>query len=346
MNAVTEKLSYEFIKDGIYSAGNKIIKDPLGSLSIVGNVACYAFKCYALYSLYEAALSDILCLKTFRHGTDPYAFVKIHLTGPDLKRGGTGGEARWFEIRGQKSPFADRDGGRFYVVQDYFEVDSKIETVFSYITHKLTLKYYALRSTVSYYATWLPLPASWKAATAAVAVYACENVKYLMILGISCASVKFHLDPDNISYLHQQHGPQEEPTHRFQPDGNDSDIYQPFSGACFTTDQLSVSDIGICGILKNGLNRRLPYRIWHHKGQFAWGVAQLIAAVAMTAFFFPTAIPHGNAIASPMKQIADRGWKYMVNSFLKKSAPLSESLTGAAAAIVLIFSAVFVTTQF
>lgn len=334
VNSLYRNVNYEFIKNNIYAATTEVINNPQGSLAAVGKVSLNIFKSYALYSLYEASLSDIFCLKTFRHGTDPSACLKIHLTGPDLNRGGTGGEARWYEIRQMNSPYAHRDKGRFYVVQDYFERNSRKETALSYIANKITLKYYALRSTVSYYGSWMPLPKSWKASITSSVVNTIETEGRARILGMICPSVKIHLDPDCISYPDQSYTPSENIKHTFSPDSYDSNYLKDFSGACYTEDPLSVFDIGICGILKNGLNTRLPHRVWHHKGQFLWGVAQLVATVALTAFFFPTLIPHGHTIGAVIQHIVD------------SCSSNTVSITNIGKQIISGFSTIFIFVQF
>lgn len=339
INQYCSSVNYASIKTGFNSLSAEVINNPIASLTAVGRVALGIFKCYTLYNLYEAALSDILCLKTFRHGTDSGAWLKIHLFGPDYKRGGlaTGGEARYFKLGFQTdSPFAHRDTGRFYLVQDFFERNKKAETIFSYIFNKSSVKYYALRSTMSYYATWLPVPASWKASFIREGVQDLESDSRVRIFGLACPSVKFHLDPKYITYPQQSNTPlHSEVTHKFIKDGSDSDYCEPFSGACYTEDQLSVTDIGICGILKNGLNRNLPQRIWSNKGQFLWGVTQLVASVALTAFFFPTAaaaIPHGNMVASVIQNIFDKG--------------RSNKISNIGHGIIFGFSSLFIVTQF
>lgn len=334
MSPLRLNLDYKIVLSQITDAMN----NPVETMAIVAKVAFNAFKIYLLYNLYEAALSDVFCLKTFRHGTDPSAWLKIHLQGPDLNRGGTGGEARWFAVNQMQSPYARRDKGRHYTVQDYFERDSRLETIFSYFKNKGTLKYYALRSTVSYYGSWLLLPKSWKAEITRALVSTLENNSDCAILGLANPSIKMHLDPDCITYPHQPGYPKKSIKHTFYSDvdvkqssnlttahlkvfgsvpqvgsfyntsnnakDESSEYKGNFSGACYTEDKLSVWDMGFCGIIKNGLNFSLPRRIWEHKGQFLWGIAQLVAAVAITIFLFPNVIPYCNSIEAVVNQIS------------------------------------------
>lgn len=73
--------------------------------------------------------------------------------------------------------------------------------------------------------------------------------------------------------------------------------------AKFTTDQLSVLDTGMLGILRNGINTDIFKRIKEHRGQFIWGLAQLVTAVALTAFYIPGIIPDREIVTKAVEQV-------------------------------------------
>jgi hypothetical protein len=291
--------------------------------------------------MYEAALSDILCLKTFRHGTSPSAWLKIHFTGPDLERGGTGGEATFYPERGIQSTYAQRDKGRFYAVQDHLEThgrkeQSKPGSAFSYIDNRGTVKYYALRSSVAYWSSWVPLPAFIKKPIVEGVVRVLENQDpRVKIFGLFSPTIKVHLDPDRVSYPGQLKKPSD-PKHHFQADeysGND----EAFSGACYTKNPISVTDIGICGVLKNGLNTRVFERISENKGQFLWGLVQLVAAVALTALVFPGLLPGADIALSIIAKPIE---------VLLAIPAVGETIGGVVAGVSMLASAMFVAAQF
>ncbi|MGA8164855.1 MAG: hypothetical protein WB791_07525 [Waddliaceae bacterium] len=303
----------EGIKQSCFPICERLMSPSLGAVAtVVGRVAMNALKCYSLYSLYEAALSDILCLKTFRHGTDPYALCRIHLQGPDLKRGGMGGEARWFAIAHRiQSPFAQRDAGYFYVVEDFVTDNNNEQSTLSYISSylktTLTVKYYALRSTISFYGSLLPLPRTWKAGITREVVNACESNGYAMVLGFFSPTVKFHVNPDKVKILGREcfHTLKQEEMEFSRDD--DSNIGENYEGALATKYSFKVYDIGIRGVLKNGLNENLPKRIWGNKKQCLWGVVQLINAIAITALLYTAYIPFGSSIVQILNAIDTLG---------------------------------------
>ncbi|MGZ3732229.1 MAG: hypothetical protein ACXU9U_00610, partial [Parachlamydiaceae bacterium] len=300
VSGVFSTLSYESVKSNLYALGVQAVNNPVG---VIRGVALNVLKTLAIYNLYEAALSDILCLKTFRHGTSPSGWLKIHFTGPDLERGGTGGEATFYAERGLQSPYAARDKGRFYAVQDRLEShrekeQSKLGSAISYLENIGTTKYYALRSSIAYWSSWVPLPTSIKKPIIEGVVELLESPDpRVKIFGLFSPTIKIHLDPDRVSYPRQINTPKMDVKHSFEADEH-SEFGQPFSGACYTKDPISVTDMGICGVLKNGLNTRVFERILENKGQFLWGVVQLVAAVALTAFVFPGIISGGDALLS------------------------------------------------
>lgn len=263
----------------------------LNQVTKVAKIAWKAFGLYTLYSMYENALSNIFCLKTYRHGTDPYAFVRIHLEGNDLARGGTGGEARWYEQGLQeKSPYAHRDGGCFYVVEDVIGSEYGSKEIFpfalSYYTTKGTVKYYALRSSISFWGSWLPLPQnarSWITRNLVEMteynphVNQADQVRARALFYLLCPTVKIHLNPDDLP--------------RSERDGFDSHKGKPFEGALRTKHKFSIFDMGILGVLKNGLRGGLLERIQQNRGQCLFGLVQLVAAIALTLYFFPALLP-------------------------------------------------------
>lgn len=237
------------------------------TMLVVGNVAGKCFKMYALYSMYELGLSDVFCLKTFRHGTNPYAAVRIILTGPDLRRAGLDGEARWYRmVNGEESPWAARDQARqaFYVVGDSCQGRNAIV---EYLAPIANAKSYAVGSTAAFCASLMPLPQDLKG----------HSMRLILmmrgVLLLLCPTVKFHINPNRIGQ-----------DLRFHRDGVEA-------GALFTYDRFSVLDIGILGVLKNGINQDLSRRMWKNKRQVLWGVVQLVVAAVFTVCYFSTLIP-------------------------------------------------------
>lgn len=282
MGFICSTVSPEGIKSGSILLGAKAYQTML----VAKNIASKCFKVYALYSMYESALSDIFCLKTFRHGTNPYAAARIILTGPDLRRAGVDGEARFYRMaHGAESPWAARDRQRqaFYVVGEGHLYGN---IFLDYISTKLTAKYYALRSTAVLFGSLLPLPRSWKGNFTRLVVEIIESDIRTRLLGLFCPTVKFHINPNRIDAdltFHQDEG--------------------AGAGALYTYDRFSVLDIGILGVLKNGINTDLPTRMWENKRQVLWGVAQLVVAVAFTAFYFPPLIPGSQLVVSSITSI-------------------------------------------
>jgi hypothetical protein len=244
----------------------------------IGNIALTSFSYYSCYFMLESALSDILCLKTYRHGTDPYAAVKITLTGVDLERAGKGGEATYYESTGRTSPFAARDQQRkaFYVAEDISSTKTGFDAIGDFFVNKCTPKYYALLSTTTFFGNMLPLPKSWKAAVIKGALEIINSDPRMLALALLCPTVKFHINPNRIGS-----------EINFTNDTKDAGV-----GAMWTQHRFSVLDVGMLGILKNGINFDIFSRINNNRSQFVWGVAQLVTAVAFTAFFIPAAAPN------------------------------------------------------
>jgi hypothetical protein len=294
LSSVASVVMTETIKAGFITAAC-FMKHMVAKISPVANKF---FVYYTLYSMYEAALSDTLCLKTFRHGTSPYAAARIAWTGPDLKRAGQEGEAAYYKTTtGYDSKWAARDQAlqAFYVVEDVCS-DNSGSAVWNYIATKMTAKAYSLRSTVTFIGSLIPLPNSWKGGLIETIVQLIETDSRLGILGLLCPTVKFHLHPDRV---------EDENTHyrtdnaiRFQRDEPSAG-----AGALYTTDRFSVLDIGIVGVLKNGISSDMIKRIQENRNQFLWGIAQCVTAVAFTAFFIPGVIPGGWVVVSAATSI-------------------------------------------
>lgn len=245
----------------------------------VAKVAGKAWAFYALYNFYENALSNILCLKTWRHGTDPYAWVRIHLQGNDPDRGGTGGEARAYSvINEQQSPYAHRDKGFSYFVEDTVDPESGknlLTFTRSYYRTIFTVKYYASKATLSFWA--LPIPFFRAKIASFLEKTAYEDSSFLMVFYAASPTVKIHMHPDSIP--------------RHQRDGWDSKTGGDFEGALKTTHKFSIFDIGILGVLKNGISRDLFERIRKNQGQCLFGVIQVVAAIYTTVMLFPAVAP-------------------------------------------------------
>jgi hypothetical protein len=291
-------------------------------MTTVGSVALPFFKCYALYSMYEAAFSDILCLKTFRHGTSPYAAAKIAWTGPDRSLAGKGGEANYIElVCGEQSYFAATDQERkaFYVLEDVNTNDRYpgLSLPQNYLFPKLAGKQYAFKATFAFFSSMIPLPKSLKVKIISnVSKVICYIDRYgiFPLLSIPlwtlCPTVKFHINPNRVEI------PDERPfvfcplEPRFQipskPAVDSIEFHRDTyggPGALWTKHQLSVWDIGLLGVITNGINRDIFKRINENRGQFLWGVAQLVTAVAFTAVFFPGLIPGGWVVVAGVASI-------------------------------------------
>jgi hypothetical protein len=274
------------------------------TISTSASVALKCFKFYTLYSMYESALSDILCLKTFRHGTNLYAVASITLTGPNHDLAGVGGEAAYLKTTtGTTSAWAARDQAlkAFYVAEDVCTNNMASDSFFNYISTKMTVKYYALLSSAQFFGSMLPLPQSWKANLIAGTVAVIQSDPRIAVLGLLCPSVKFHMNPDEVQ-LNERAYQQVENKINFYRDTPDAG-----EGALYTKYQFSVLDIGILGVLKNGINRNIFTRINENQGQFLWGVAQLVTAVAFTAFFFPEIVPGGAAVVAGVTAVVALG---------------------------------------
>lgn len=269
-------------------------------LEHVPTVAYHVFRSYVFYSMYESALANILCVKTFRHGTDPYAFVRIHLEGNDPSRGGTGGEARWFQTtQGTISPYSTRDQGHFFVVEDVIGSENHgrgfLNFTARYYSTKLTLKYYAMRSNFSFFGSWLPLPRFIKGPiTKGLVAFAESDIRARLALGALCPSVKFHLNPSKVTVGAVLE--KERPV--FARDGISSQEKGNFEGALATKYEFSILDIGILGVIKSGVNTGIVERIRQNRGQFLLGLVQLVAAVGLTVFFFPATFLSDSVVAN------------------------------------------------
>ena len=288
------------------------------------------FEYYPLYSLYESAFSNILCLKTFRHGSNPYALMRIGIEGNDPQRGGQGGEASWWlQVNGEKSPYADRDSACFYVVEDICDKTSTYDyraglkhktlhdskgSLLDFITDlyytRIAVKYYSLRSNVSFFTKHLPLPFTWKANLMKLVVTTLEGSHKLLLLGsLISPTIKFHIHPNRIAVLQTRRELlcgrmyARYPNTIFFARDEGSTPRGAFAGALVTHQKFSVLDIGILGVLKNGLNLDAIKRIQENKGQFIYGVAQLISAIAITTFYYPRIIPSNFNILSLSQKI-------------------------------------------
>jgi hypothetical protein len=291
-NLVSGNITLESLKVGFNIAATKVGE----AVITIAPIAAESFKLYSLYSMYEAALSDMFCLKTFRHGTNPYAAFRITWTGPDLTRAGIEGEAAYIKgVTGKESRWAPRDQGlrAFYVFEDFAPSrGTKMDDIFSYCVTKVNAKWYSLRSTASFICSVLPLPSSWRGVLPHELVSMVESIRGATIFGALCPTVKFHLDPKRINSSAEN-------AILLHPDteGNAG------AGAMYTRSQLSFTDCGVLGVLKNGLNRDLIDRISDNKTQFMWGLTQLVTAVAFTAYFFPAYVPGSWVVTSAVTSI-------------------------------------------
>jgi hypothetical protein len=280
-------VSFEGIKTNIINTAS-------GAYEKIGPIALTALKFYSLYSMYESALSDILCLKTFRHGTSPYAVASITLRGPNHELAGKGGEAAFFRATtGEDSAYAARDQFRkaFYVVEDISSENNHKSVVANYLYPKLVAKGYSLRTTCVSFTSLMPLPKKWKGALIQKVVEHIESGQSdCAVFGFFCPTVKFHINPDRINSLSHK-----SPIN-FERDHGGGD------GAMFTKDRFSVRDVGLLGVLNNGINSAVLKRIKDNRGQFIWGIAQLVMAIAFTTFFFPTSF-YGIEFTEKMKWI-------------------------------------------
>lgn len=314
--------------------GTAIASDlAIKSLPIISKIGLVAAKVlfiyYPLYSLLESSLSNILCLKTFRHGTSPNVIARICIEGPDLSRGGIGGEANYFQsVLGVASPYAHRDKDCFYVVEDVIsskENKNPFKFMFHYFVTKMTVKYYSLRTSCTYYISWLPMPAKWKAGLTSCTIHVVESdPRIATLFSLIAPSVKFHLDPAKVTVISNREAlPSDEGQNGqayFARDGLDSMENNSFEGSLVTRHQFSVLDIGVIGVLKNGLNLSLPKRIWENKGQCLWGVAQLVCCVALFALMHPALIPGGTAIVGVFTYVSVRAvystmWEIVASIF-------------------------------
>jgi len=317
-------LSISQIGQGITSTcsyiGQELTKSPLSAVSMTTKIAGSVFGLYTLYSIYEAALSDILCLKTFRHGTNPYAHLKISWEGPKYSYAGKGGQARlWKVAHGVESPWAQRDATEkpFFVVPDWLDEghSGSISDYFSsFVATKVTCKWYALQSTVGFFGQFLPLPSRLRGVVAQKALHYFQNGhhygdggKILKVIGLCCPTVKFHVNPDPVliipyrtNYPYNLLSLLKQDQLLFVADGSNAGFKEELEGALATKYRFSPLDIGFAGILKNGINKDLPNRVWEHKKQCLWGVAQLVYAVALTAFVVgyiaPTSVFYGPSL--------------------------------------------------
>jgi len=352
-------ISISQIGHGMSYIGQELTKSPLSALSMTTKIAGSVFGLYTLYSIYEAAFSDILCLKTFQHGTNPYAHLKISWEGPKYDYAGKGGEARYWKVANEKqSPWAERDAKEkpFYVVQGYLDEGhsgSISDYLSSFVATKVTCKWYALQSTVGFFGQFLPLHSKLRGVVTQKALHYLQNGhhygdggKILKLIGLCCPTVKFHVNPDHVTIIpfpayrdyqvesrteiegeikvkfdrygtfnyrvedflsenkklvnrqsnkfYIEKGSEREELDPlrllkkdqllFFADGTNAGFKKDFEGALATKYRFSPLDIGFAGILKNGINKDLPTRVWEHKKQCLWGVAQLVYAVALTAF--------------------------------------------------------------
>jgi hypothetical protein len=289
LNLAISSITTETIKTGFVTAASFMREE----VTKITPFATKFFMYYTLYSMWEATLSDILCLKTFRHGTSPYAAVRIAWTGPDLKRAGKEGQAAYYlAVTGSPSPWADRDAGRqaFYVVEDVSS-NKKNNILWNYFAPKVVAKSYSLRSTVTSIGSLLPLPKSWRGMIIKSVIETISaNSSYRGLFSIFCPTVKFHIHPDRLKSGKDN-------SIIFQSDENAGD------GAGYTCNQFSVLDTGIAGILYNGISGDIIRRIQEHRGQFLWGIAQFVNVIALTAFFIPGVIPGEWVVVSAVNSI-------------------------------------------
>ena len=232
-------------------------------------VAKTFFKCYSLYCLYSVTLSDVLCLKTYRHGTNPYAAAMITLRGPDYERAGKGGEALFMEeSTGRRSPYAARDQAlkAFYMIEDFCAKTSVTDAFFYYVKTKWQVKTYSKMSTLGFVTSKLPLSTKVRCHLISI-VSLCLTFSGFIIL---FPTVKLHVKPERSNETHPNF------------DGGPGARY---------TKTFSVSDIGFLGIMKNGMNGAIFTRIYKNPKLLLWGTVQGIFAVVFTIYLFPNLIP-------------------------------------------------------
>lgn len=202
--------------------------------------------------LIDSGLADVLCLKTYEHGTSPSSYNSILKYGVDPSFGGSGGKTALDNtqksLNGEQIQSETRTLGNFYVV------DHQSQSSFSCYSLGSLAKKYTLARSYAIVSSISDLQEHSTSIFRKVAGF---------FLGQAVPTIKLRFT-------------QQDSLNKFNPDSIHED-----GVAAYTTSKITTDHIGLSGTLIQGLNKSLAQRIKQNPAQFTLGILKIIAAIAI-----------------------------------------------------------------
>lgn len=229
----------------------------------IGTRITNALNSCSLFNLFDDAVADLFCLKTYTHGTSPKNYNSIMKMGADPNHGGTGGESAFFDVMGVNRAEAiesDKKSGweckkRFFVFLDECpelvkRAQPRIYSIVSCVGENCSPSDSKLRKAIGIGAS--------------------------IIEGFASPTLKFRFTPED--------------TDQFICDKTFASTSRI---AGFTEKPISPDHIGLYGSFKQGLNGQWLNRIKNNPAQFIKGLLKITAVVALIALaiFAATKVP-------------------------------------------------------
>lgn len=218
----------------------------------IGTRITNALNTCIIFDLFDEAIANILCLKTYTHGTSPKNYHNIMKIGVDPSYGGNGGENAYFAATGNMppdsiDPTTRIDGwnckNRFFV---YLPNASAPNKYFSSLV-------YSYQACLGENTT----PHQYRTKRS-------RCIRLAALRACSTPTLKFRLAPNN-------------------PIKFTIDNTTPGQTAGYTEQPMSANTIGLYGSLHEGMNSQWLGRIKQNPQQFRRGLLTLAAAVALVA---------------------------------------------------------------
>lgn len=208
-----------------------------------------------LFDIFDDAIADLLCLRTYTHGTSPKCYHNIMKVGADPNRGGKGGETIYYKATCQN--LHEEDAANLSKEQTGWDRRNRFFVCpheAPPILNRLLPRMYTFMSCYgeNYNDTKSRLV---KILITIVSVFE----------GLCSPIIKFRFRSDN--------------TVKFEFDQTFAENHI----AAFTDQAIAADHIGLSGSLRQGLNRQLGSRIKQNPQQFCKGLMKLILSVGLVA---------------------------------------------------------------
>lgn len=220
----------------------------------IGTRVTNALNCCWAFNLFDDAIADVLCLKTFQHGTSPGNYDNILKTGALVKYSGEGGEM----VCQRKFGTTAGDKGKGFYVWNHN---------INYAFRALQTRVLAIEASIAHYYDEKGNIFS-KIATIFKSIF----------IGFCAPTLKFRFRPDQI--VIDGNDPKKI---EFIIDTSYDGASDGF--ALYTYNDLPPEHLGLTGSIRQGFNMNWGERIKQDPGQFKKGLFKLVISLSMMALF-------------------------------------------------------------